>query len=676
VSTTFLLAILPVMAWAGDAQTLVESWARAPAMHPNIPDVSWAGWRSGEEPLPAPAVVASVLDHGAKPGDGQDDTAAFQAAIAAAAAKGGGAVLAPEGVWEFDGLVRITADRVVLRGAGSGRTVLEFRRPLRDILGRMTHDRLSQWSWSGGLVWMSPANAFAADGSLAGDKAVERWERWRIAAKPGMVAAPAAAGATTLAVEPAVSSAVAPGMVVLLRYPITAGDHTLLKSMAGHPSFAGYDWAGQRWLTNQGEWTWPVEVAAVKPGSLTLRQPLREAIPAAGLVAVALPDGVLRDAGVEGLTIRTRRGGDSEHNQYPGWNGIYLNRVVQGFVRDVTIENSDNGLIHASAKNTTVTGLVITGGSHHHATALRVGSHDNLIERFEIRSRPLHGINTENLSSGNVWRKGRMAAGTFDSHRALSFDLVRTDIEVVNDGKPGGAGGTGPFLGRRAVHWNIRITGGAGEFINQPEQLSMGALVGVQGPAAAGVSFAMPAGDKGTIIVEPGQIPSIPDLYEAQLQRRLAARVPGPTAATPQRPGPAATRGAGAKPPTAARDRATVDRWNALLATQLKAALAARARLTAQLGALGGEAEVTRVDGGSLTFSTRQGVVALPLRGLDAAARAGLAQQIAGRDATGAACAAFHAFAAGQRSQGEAFLRRAGPLADEVRRDLGLATDP
>jgi hypothetical protein len=103
----------------------------------------------------------------------------------------------------------------------------------------------------------------------------------------------------------------------------------------------------------------------------------------------------------------------------------------------------------------------------------------------------------------------------------MSFELLRTDIDIVNDGGPGGADSAGPFLGARCVHWNVRVSG-KGEFVNQPSAISMGALVGMQGaPIEAKEAWAMPPGDKGCVVADPGKVPEPADLYQAQLDLRL-----------------------------------------------------------------------------------------------------------------------------------------------------------
>ena len=94
-------------------------------------DFSYAGYHNGEaEPgqdLPA-MVIDVVADHGADPGGEVDATAAFQAAIDAAAQAGGAIVQVPAGMFRIDGQLTIGASRVVLRGAGAEQSKLWFTR--------------------------------------------------------------------------------------------------------------------------------------------------------------------------------------------------------------------------------------------------------------------------------------------------------------------------------------------------------------------------------------------------------------------------------------------------------------------------------------------------------------------------------------------------------------------
>src|SRR5688572_15239949 len=136
---------------------------------------------------------------------------------------------------------------------------------------------------------------------------------------------------------------------------------------------------------------------------------------------------------------------------------------------DVHVINADVAFSMTSAKSCTLSRISAGGRSLHHFTITRTQSHDNLVEDFELEdftvpAAPgsyLHGINVEQLSSGNVWRRGTLHTGTFDSHRGLPFENLRTNITLVNkDAVPGGALDAGPLFGARTVHWGIDVLSG------------------------------------------------------------------------------------------------------------------------------------------------------------------------------------------------------------------------
>ncbi|MBT2526165.1 hypothetical protein J7E91_12110 [Streptomyces sp. ISL-99] len=91
---------------------------------------------------------------------------------------------------------------------------------------------------------------------------------------------------------------------------------------------------------------------------------------------------------------------------------------------------------------------------------------DPSVEDFAIAQRTtpppagtqLHGINVEGLSSYNVWSRGVMHMGTFDTHRGMPFANVRTQITVNNNGRHGGDASAGPLYGARFTHWNVTVT--------------------------------------------------------------------------------------------------------------------------------------------------------------------------------------------------------------------------
>jgi hypothetical protein len=534
----FLVACLLVLfvsqAHAETAEELWKSYSAAPDKHPNIPNCSFAGVFRGEKPLPTPPSVISVNEMGAK-GDGNaDDTRAFKDAIKKASEKGG-AVTIGAGSYKLSTHLLIP-DNVVLRGAGPEKTTLNFTRPLDQTVGPTFDNNASVWSWSGGMIWIGPADTFDASGKInsPGPRRIQAWEYWRPGTEITTVTMAALRGEYTLTVTS--TNGLEAGKLVLMTWD-NPPDASLLKHIAGHPSMESYNWNSATWLLppEYPQWQWPVEIKSVEDNRVTLTQPLRVDIRPAWKVAFREIGTYVKNAGVENLRINLPSPHEHKHFKCVGFNGVLFNRAYNCWVKNVQITGAENPLIFSAAKNCTAEQLKIDGEQmNHHSIACRVNSHDNLVQNFSISGmfRVKHGINIEWLSSGNVYSKGMMAKGTFDSHRALSFDLIRTEITLANDADgPGGAGQAGPFIGARVAHWNIRVDGprtsqgnAPGDFVFMPLTFPMGAFVGIQGAAPSLKIRDTVPGEKGSIIADTGRIPSIPNLYEAQLKLRLGGK--------------------------------------------------------------------------------------------------------------------------------------------------------
>ncbi|UED86142.1 glycoside hydrolase family 55 protein [Streptomyces profundus] len=476
------------------AAELWAEYAAAPYAHPQIPYVGRAGAFGGTTDLPEPEVVASALDFGADPDGVADSAPAINAAIGAAADAGGGAVLLPAGRYRIDDILHIGADGVVLRGEGSGRTVIEATRSLTDLIGRYGSryggDK-SSWSWSGGLIWLCPTARWR---SLTDAIRAENWpfEGWTGNARDEWESLTEITGSPSLGdwtIEVADTDGLAEGDRVLLRLSDDA-EHTLLTHMAGEvPGTASYDWASRTKLTSYVPYEWPCRLTAVDHGAgrVTLDRPLPlDARPEwdPRLTTLVPP---LVGAGVEGLTLVCPELPLSEHLLDTGFNGVALQCAWDCWVRDVEVTHADNGFLLVSAKGCTLRGTTISGRGSHHPYCCREGSHDNLVEDFALLDRTspppadtqLHGINVEGLSSYNVWSRGRMEMGTFDSHRGMPFANVRTEITVNNNGTHGGDDTAGPLYGARFTHWNVTVTNGRAGMIKLDEIAPYSATVAI-----------------------------------------------------------------------------------------------------------------------------------------------------------------------------------------------------
>jgi hypothetical protein len=476
---------------SGDASPLWREFTAAPFTHAQIPFIGRAGYRGGSELPRRHHVVANVLDHGAVPDGSADAAPAINRAIAAAGERGGGTVLIPAGTYRIDDIIRIGHSNVVVRGAGSGRTKLYATRNLTELIGvygsRYGGDK-SSWSWAGGLIWLCPKERWVSltDAIRAKAWPFEGWtgnkrDEWQTLT----TVAPARRGDRTITVES--TKRLKRGQLVLLRLADDA-DHTLLEHMAGGgPGPEAYYWDDKTKLTSYVPYEWPVRITAVHGDRVTLERPLPLDVRPEWdprLTTLATP---LTGSGVEGLTLEAVETPQSQHLLDKGYNGVAFQCAYDCWADDITVRHVDNGFGLIGASACTLRRTRVEGRGSHHPYYCREGSHDNLIEDFAIARRTvpapagtqLHGINVEGLSSYNVWSRGEMEMGTFDSHRGMPFANVRTDITVNNNGRHGGDASAGPLFGARFTHWNIRVTNGRAGLMRIDGLAPYSATVGV-----------------------------------------------------------------------------------------------------------------------------------------------------------------------------------------------------
>ncbi|WP_406452975.1 glycoside hydrolase family 55 protein [Streptomyces sp. NBC_00876] len=472
---------------------LWREFAAAPLTHPQIPFIGRAGYRGGSD-LPrrtGHGFTANVLHYGAKPDNSADAAPAINRAIADAGRRGGGTVIVPEGTYRIDDIIRIGHSDVVLRGAGSGRTTLHATKNLTELIGvygsRYGGDK-SSWSWAGGLIWLCPEVRWASltDAIRAKAWPFEGWtgnrrDEWQTLT----TVAPARLGDRTITVDD--TRKLKRGALVLLRLADDSA-HTLLEHMAGGgPGPEAYYWDDKTKLTSYVPYEWPVRITAVHGRRVTLERPLPLDVRPEWdprLTTLATP---LTGSGVEGLTLEAVETPQSPHLLDKGYNGVAFQCAYDCWADDITVRHVDNGFGLIGASACTLRGTKVAGRGSHHPYYCREGSHDNLIEDFTIEQRTvpapagtqLHGINVEGLSSYNVWSRGVMEMGTFDSHRGMPFADVRTDITVNNNGRHGGDASAGPLFGARFTHWNIRVTNGRAGLMRIDGLAPYSATVGV-----------------------------------------------------------------------------------------------------------------------------------------------------------------------------------------------------
>ncbi|WP_447038895.1 glycosyl hydrolase family 28-related protein [Streptomyces sp. DSM 118878] len=449
-------------------------FTRAPYTHPQIPYIGHAGYRSGRHAFPRShhERVFDTRHYGLEPGSTANAAPAINRALADAGKQGGGTVVVPPGTYRVDDVIRMAHDNVILRGAGSARTTLLATKSLTELIGpygsRYGGDK-SSWSWAGGLIWLCPRARYDSLTTAIEAKAwpFEGWtgnkrDEWRTLTPLG------AARRGCWSARVADASRLRAGDLVLLRLSDDPG-HTLLEHMAGGgPGPEAYTWDDKTKLTSYVPYEWPVRIASVdrRRRKVSFERPLPLDVRPEWDPRLTTHVKALTGSGVEGLTLEAVETPQSPHLLDKGYNGVTFQCAYDCWADDVVVRHVDNGFGLVAASACTLRHTRVTGRGSHHPYFCREGSHDNLIEDFRIDARTtpappgtqLHGINVEGLSSHNVWSRGHMEMGTFDSHRGMPFANVRTDITVENNGRHGGDASAGPLFGARFTHWNIRVT--------------------------------------------------------------------------------------------------------------------------------------------------------------------------------------------------------------------------
>lgn len=502
-----------------------DEYTKNPDTHPQIANVSYAGYKRGESPIPRmEEPIFDVRDYGALGNGIADDTEPFTLAIEAAGRSGGGIVFAPPGTYSLSKVLWIHYSKVVLRGAGIRHTTLYFSEPLETAYRKPSS---GEWSWTGGLVWFIPE-------ALRRELETSRWswgsnEGWAGNQHLAEIRGEASRGDTRIRIKG--SHRIRSGDHVLLVMD-NISDGSLLKHMCGDMPPESYDWGvGDSLLHKQANYRtfrWPVQVKSVKRGVIELAQPLRLDLRKQWNPRFESLGNHIQESGIEDLRIEMSLTEPRPHNQDAGYNGPHFQASLNCWARNVVVRHSDNGFGITSSKGITLTNVTVDGRARHHPFICREQSHDNLVQRFQISSPSTklpdgaltHGLNVEGYSSGNVWSEGNME-GTFDSHRRVPFDNVRTEIKVKNSGVVGGASRAGPHWGARFCHWNIEVTNGRSYAIRLEQHAPFSAMVGIQGttkPPQQKLEF---QGDLHSTIDALGTQPRPKNLYEAQLRHRL-----------------------------------------------------------------------------------------------------------------------------------------------------------
>lgn len=511
-----------------------------------VPDFSYAGYAYGAEDIPNfdAATQIDVVDYGVVANDEKDDSDALLRAMDAANAVRGPVILAlPSGRIILSEIIPITRSHIVLRGAGEAETDVHIPRPLSmiDTKGKFSeiHDYLTQYkkiqrdadrnidtqfsdySWTGGFLWIGPKDYRAAAYLEALDK-------------PDLVFTDATSGergARTLSVTSPSSLSLGDD-IELVWYSRDGESGGIIKSLYGETDLkvGSHHWSfPDRGLVRQ-----KTQITAIEGDRITLADPLLH--PVSPEIPASLVDwSPLHHVGIEDLTISFSPGVSFGHHLEQGYNAVYFAGAMHSWVRDVTFKDADSGILSYGSANLTFDNITTIGARTAHYSIHAGNVHNVLVSDLSVQNRVRHPLSVNTQSTKTVFLRSEVfVQPTFDQHAGSNhqnlFDqtIFHIDAHATGSGPRypvwdgSGAGYWQPGHGRFNTTYNLEIRVKSGATRNQPvvaEGLAEGPdarIIGVWGNRPLSVNYQP---EPVTALI--GSAPEEPSLYQWQLKNRM-----------------------------------------------------------------------------------------------------------------------------------------------------------
>jgi hypothetical protein len=556
------IAIFPLsvaMAADGDARRPQLITDRAVIATNPSPDFSFAGYGFGVAPIPSdPGTVVNVTDHGVVPDDNKDDAKAILKALAAAdQVQGRVTIRFPKGRIQIGEIIPIERSNIVLEGAGQDKdgTEFYFSRPLkivdtsdrenelREYLKREAKYQVepdqninflfTEYSWSGGFILIGPKKYRAASYLSEHDKR-------------DAVLAQALAGKQfdrQLTVTDTAKLKV--GQVVQLQWFATAAENSpILKSIYGDISGWNAKQTDPKMKMNIGQRHWEsskrptvaqaTRITAIKGKTITLGDPLLHDV-STSQPAVLADWQHLANVGVQNIRFTFPYSPWFGHHLEQGYNAIYMTSVFDGWARNLTIENSDSGILTDNVASITIANVTTTGNHKAHYSVHVGAAHNVLVQDLRVENPVIHPLSVNTRSTRSVYQRATVLRdGIIDQHSGSNhqnlFDQIVMNVKPKKvDGAwsyplwvAGGAPYWKPGHGLMNTHWNIRL--------NVEDGLAEGQTIrvfsGLEGPGARIVGLhsnrQLEVDYKPDAYIEGTNQPvsAVPSLYDYQLAKR------------------------------------------------------------------------------------------------------------------------------------------------------------
>lgn len=511
-----------------------------------LPDFSYAGYKNGEKSQGAfkTATILDPSEYGAFPDDGLDDSRALVKMMEEAEGVVGDVVIQfAKGQYILSEILYISRGNIVLRGTGSGAsgTIIYCPRPmkyikdpeslqeLREYLVKFDKQQreeqnnidlpFSQYAWSGGMIWVR----------RKGTRVKSYLPEYRRGRNKLAQITHGKRGSRTCTVESAAFLKV--GDVVQIDWYNKSGeDGSLIEEVYGNHDIK----------IGSHHWRFPdeplvkqqVRIVALKGNEVTLSSPLLlDAEPEWHTSIYSWEH--LENVGIESLSMLFPMAETIAHHVEEGFNGIYLTRLYDGWVKDIRIMNSDAGILTEEVANVTISDIETIGDKLAHYSVYVGGVHNVLVNRLSVKNKVRHPLSFNTFSTKSVFKNCEVFIDPIlDQHSGANhqnlFDNVKVHISLGGaDSYPlfagGGAGYWKPSHGAYNTFWNIEV-----HFLDGLGQDRNILLDGMKdGPSARiiGVHANMPLtikyGPNAYLEWSNQKITRAPSLYDYQMNQRI-----------------------------------------------------------------------------------------------------------------------------------------------------------
>ena len=512
-----------------------------------LPDFSYAGYRWGEQPIPDAFPGHTVLDaadFGAVPDDREDDTAALQAAFAAAHDVDGPVLVRlPAGRLVLTDILYIERSDFVLQGAGpgDGGTTLYMPVPLESLptpkfMGELEEYLLandkrqrerergvdapfSLYSWSGGFIWTNTPGG-------RGKPYLSSYDT-----PPDVLAQALSGRRGEHEVRVSDAARIRPGQILQLNWYNRDGeDGSLIDYL--------YDGHADSLYVGERHWESPaqpltrqeVTVLAVDGDRVTVKEPLLHDLRPEWTPDLTLWEPIT-EVGIEGIRFEFLYQEYRYHHVEYGFNAIYLTNTAHAWVRDVDFHNGDNGLLTDVCANVTVEDVAVYGRQYHYG--VHYGDCYNMLARRVYVAAPVVHTFTFNTGSRMCVYTDCTAthAPTLDQHSGLNYQNLFDNVTLYQADPAhqpiavGGAKYWKPSHAAFPVFWNVEI-----DFLfprpDAPVPVSRvtdgpsARIVGLHANYPLALDYAPDPYVEG--LNRPGI--AVPSLYDYQLRQRLGDR--------------------------------------------------------------------------------------------------------------------------------------------------------